>query len=79
MRWLAAIALRWATPAGIVDQIDNGIAAVELPDLTVVLVPIEALPLGVREGDRVRVRAGRPVDKSTKNAGDARRRRSDVP
>jgi len=64
---------------GIVDQIDGGIAAVELRDLEVVYVPVESLPSGVREGDRVRLRGMRPVEDPAQYAGNARRRRRDVP
>ncbi len=43
----------------IVDQIDAGQVAIELPDLTVVVVPIALLPEDAREGDQIRMRIKR--------------------
>lgn len=39
----------------VVDQVDAGIAAIELPDRQIVYVPLAALPPGTGEGDRLRL------------------------
>jgi hypothetical protein len=62
--------MHWA----VVDQIDAGIAAVELPDRSIVYVGVAALPAGVREGDRVRLSS-----RINQEAGFARRRRKHEP
>lgn len=43
----------------VVDRIEGGVAAVELEDLSIVHLPVALLPQGVREGDRLEVRARR--------------------
>ena len=75
MRWLLLGWIRQADCPAVVDQIDGGIAAVELPDLTIVYFPIETLPSGIREGDRVRVH----VEAPNPDAGRGRRRRRHDP
>ncbi len=62
----------WWLRQVVVDQIDAGIAAVELPNLTVLYVSVEALPEGAREGDTIQLSR-----KSTRDAGVSRRRRDD--
>lgn len=39
----------------VVDQVDAGIAAIELPDRQILYVPLTMLPRGVGEGDRLRL------------------------
>lgn len=43
-----------STSTWVVDQIDNGVAAVEVDGKTTIAVPLGALPTGVREGDVLR-------------------------
>ncbi len=43
------------TSIWVIDQIENGVAAVEINGNNVVTMPIEALPKGVHEGDVLRV------------------------
>jgi hypothetical protein len=72
VRWLATLWLR----AGVIDQIDAGIAAIELQDRSIVHVSVELLPTGAREGDRVRFRLDRPSLQPTIVAGRVRPRRN---
>lgn len=53
-----------------VDRIEGDVIVVELPDARVVDVPAAALPPGLREGDRVRVRSRlvRPLHASERRA-----------
>ena len=43
-----------STQAWVVDQIENGIASVEIDGKATITLPIGALPKGVREGDVLR-------------------------
>ena len=44
-----------STSVWVIDQIENGVAAVEINGNNVVTIPIDILPKGVREGDVLRV------------------------
>jgi DUF3006 family protein len=44
-----------STSVWVIDQIENGVAAVEINGDNVLTIPIEVLPKGVREGDVLRV------------------------
>jgi hypothetical protein len=39
----------------VIDQIENGVASVEINGRNIVTIPVEVLPKGVREGDVLRV------------------------
>ena len=43
------------TSIWVIDQIENGVAAVEINGGNVVTMPVEVLPKGIREGDVLRV------------------------
>jgi hypothetical protein len=43
------------TSIWVIDQIENGVAAVEINGDNVVTMPVEVLPKGIREGDVLRV------------------------
>lgn len=61
----------------VVDRVEGAVAAVELPDATIVHLPVEVLPSGVREGDRVVVRAKRLLEaRGGRREGRARGARS---
>jgi hypothetical protein len=49
----------WLAMVGVVDQVDEGIAAIELPDCQMSYVPVAWLPDGVGEGDAVWIRVRR--------------------
>jgi len=44
-----------STSVWVIDQIENGVASVEINGNNVVTIPLEVLPKGVREGDVLRV------------------------
>ncbi|HEY5085979.1 MAG TPA: DUF3006 domain-containing protein [Gemmatimonadaceae bacterium] len=44
-----------STSMWVVDQIENGVAGVEVDGKTTITVPLGVLPKGVREGDVLRV------------------------
>lgn len=44
-----------ATSTWVVDQIENGVASVEINGKSTVTIPAAVLPRGVREGDVLRV------------------------
>jgi len=56
----------------VVDRIEGGVAAVELADATIVHLPVEVLPPGVREGERVVVRARRIRAREVRASGPGR-------
>ena len=39
----------------VVDQMDAGVVAIELPDRQIVYLPAPLLPQGIEEGDRLRL------------------------
>jgi DUF3006 family protein len=43
------------TSTWVVDQIENGIASVEINERTMITIPLAVLPRGVTEGDVLRV------------------------
>lgn len=59
MRGVLGVPLAGLLVVLIVDRVEGGVAAVELRDLSIVHLPVALLPPGVREGDRLAVRARR--------------------
>lgn len=59
----------------VVDQIDGGYAAVELPDRQIVLLPAAALPAGAEEGDRLRLELRAPEEPTPGRRPHSKQRR----